>query len=151
MAEYINVTTLNLLAKQVLEQCEPLNNLIVCGEVSNFTRHYKSGHCYFTLKDENAAIKCVMFRDKARLLGFAPENGMLVLAYGRATLYFYVYVHVPAVPSVPASLILNPKQEWMQQNCLNWIHFLHLFHFQKHKQVSVLLFSPDNNRSFRCN
>ena len=87
MAEYINVTTLNLLAKQVLEQCEPLNSLIVCGEVSNFTRHYKSGHCYFTLKDENAAIKCVMFRDKARLLGFAPENGMLVLAYGRATLY----------------------------------------------------------------
>ena len=87
MAEYINVTTLNLLAKQVLEQCEPLNNLIVCGEVSNFTRHYKSGHCYFTLKDENAAIKCVMFRDKARLLGFAPENGMLVLAYGHATLY----------------------------------------------------------------
>ena len=52
MAEYINVTTLNLLAKQVLEQCEPLNSLIVCGEVSNFTRHYKSGHCYFTLKDE---------------------------------------------------------------------------------------------------
>ena len=75
MAEYINVTTLNLLAKQVLEQCEPLNNLIVCGEVSNFTRHYKSGHCYFTLKDENAAIKCVMFRDKARLLGFAPDAG----------------------------------------------------------------------------
>ena len=36
MAEYINVTTLNLLAKQVLEQCEPLNNLIVCGEVSNY-------------------------------------------------------------------------------------------------------------------
>ena len=98
MAEYINVTTLNLLAKQVLEQCEPLNNLIVCGEVSNFTRHYKSGHCYFTLKDENAAIKCVMFRDKARLLGFAPENGMLVLAYGRATLYerdgaFQLYVN----------------------------------------------------------
>ena len=69
MAEYINVTTLNLLAKQVLEQCEPLNNLIVCGEVSNFTRHYKSGHCYFTLKDENAAIKCVMFRDKAQSVG----------------------------------------------------------------------------------
>ena len=100
MAEYINVTTLNLLAKQVLEQCEPLNNLIVCGEVSNFTRHYKSGHCYFTLKDENAAIKCVMFRDKARLLGFAPENGMLVLAYGRATLYerdgaFQLYCFLP--------------------------------------------------------
>lgn len=87
MADYINVTTLNLLARQVLEQCEPLNKLIVCGEISNFTRHYKSGHCYFTLKDERASVKCVMFRDKARLLGFEPENGMLVLAYGRATLY----------------------------------------------------------------
>ena len=105
MAEYINVTTLNLLAKQVLEQCEPLNNLIVCGEVSNFTRHYKSGHCYFTLKDENAAIKCVMFRDKARLLGFAPENGMLVLAYGRATLYEHssciAIICAPLVPVRP--------------------------------------------------
>lgn len=87
MAEYINVTTLNRLAKQVLEQCEPLSNLIVCGEVSNFTRHSKSGHLYFSLKDEQAAVKSVMFRDKARLLGFEPQNGMLVLAYGRATLY----------------------------------------------------------------
>ena len=87
MADYIRVSTLNSLVKQVLAQCEPLNNLIVCGEISNFTRHYKSGHLYFTLKDETAAVKCVMFRDKARLLGFEPQNGMLVLAYGRATLY----------------------------------------------------------------
>lgn len=87
MAEYINVTTLNRLAKQVLAQCEPLNELIVCGEVSNFTRHYKSGHLYFTLKDEQCAVKAVMFRDNARSLGFDPQNGMLVLAYGHATLY----------------------------------------------------------------
>ena len=87
MAEYINVTTLNRLAKQVLAQCEPLNDLIICGEVSNFTRHYKSGHLYFTLKDEHCAVKAVMFRDNARQLGFEPQNGMLVLAYGHATLY----------------------------------------------------------------
>lgn len=87
MADYISVTALNALAKQVLAQCEPLSALIVCGEVSNFTRHYKSGHLYFTLKDDNAAVKCVMFRDKARLLSFEPQNGMLVLAYGHATLY----------------------------------------------------------------
>lgn len=87
MAEYIDVTTLNRLAKQFLAQCEPLNNLIVCGEISNFVRHQKSGHCYFTLKDENASIKCVMFRDKARLLGFPPQNGIRVLAYGYATIY----------------------------------------------------------------
>lgn len=97
MADFINVTTLNHLAKNVLAQCEPLNDLIVCGEVSGFTRHYKSGHLYFTLKDENASVKCVMFRNQARLLNFEPQNGMLVLAYGHATIYerdgaFQLYV-----------------------------------------------------------
>ena len=97
MAEYIRISTLNALARQVLEQCEPLSNLILLGEISNFTRHYKSGHLYFTLKVEIASVEAVMFRDKARLLGFPPQNGMLVLAYGRATLYerdgaFQVYV-----------------------------------------------------------
>ena len=87
MAEYIRVSALNALARRVLDNCEPLNNLIICGEISNFTRHSKSGHLYFTLKDEQASVKTVMFRDKARLLGFAPQNGMLVLVYGRATLY----------------------------------------------------------------
>lgn len=95
--DFINVTALNRLARQALAQCEPLNDLIVCGELSNFTRHYKSGHLYFTLKDENASVKGVMFRDKARLLGFEPQNGMQVLAYGHATLYerdgaFQLYV-----------------------------------------------------------
>ena len=87
MADYINVTSLNRLAKRVLEQCDPLNDLIVCGEISGFTRHYKSGHLYFTLKDENASIKTVMFRSQAQLLNFEPQNGMLVLVYGRATIY----------------------------------------------------------------
>ena len=87
MADYINVTNLNRLAKQVLAQCDPLNDLIVCGEISGFTRHYKSGHLYFTLKDENASIKTVMFRSQAQLLNFEPQNGMLVLVYGRATIY----------------------------------------------------------------
>ena len=87
MADYINVTSLNRLAKQVLAQCDPLNNLIVCGEISGFTRHYKSGHLYFTLKDENSSIKTVMFRSQAQLLNFEPQNGMLVLVYGRATIY----------------------------------------------------------------
>ena len=87
MADYINVTSLNRLATQVLAQCDPLNDLIVCGEISGFTRHYKSGHLYFTLKDENASIKTVMFRSQAQLLNFVPQNGMLVLVYGRATIY----------------------------------------------------------------
>lgn len=97
MADFINVTTLNRLARDVLAQCEPLQNLIVCGEISGFTRHYKSGHLYFTLKDETASVKGVMFRSQTRLLSFEPQNGMLVLAYGHATLYerdgaFQLYV-----------------------------------------------------------
>lgn len=97
MADYISVSQLNHLAGQVLAQCEPLSSLIVCGEISGFVRHHKSGHCYFTLKDEAAAVKAVMFRDKARLLGFAPQDGMQVLAYGRAAIYerdgsFQLYV-----------------------------------------------------------
>lgn len=97
MADFINVTTLNRLAKDVLAQCEPLSNLIVCGEISGFTRHYKSGHLYFTLKDDASSVKGVMFRSQARLLNFEPQNGMLVLAYGHATIYerdgaFQLYV-----------------------------------------------------------
>ena len=97
MADFINVTTLNRLAKDVLAQCELLSNLIVCGEISGFTRHYKSGHLYFTLKDESSSVKGVMFRSQARLLNFEPQNGMLVLAYGHATIYerdgaFQLYV-----------------------------------------------------------
>ena len=76
MAQYIQIHELNAYVRQLLEQSEPLSQLIVCGEVSNFTRHYKSGHLYFTLKDETASVKAVMFRDKARLLGFQPQNGM---------------------------------------------------------------------------
>ena len=87
MADFIKVTDLNRLAKQVLAQCDPLNDVIVCGEISGFVRHYKSGHIYFTLKDENAGVKAVMFRSQARLLLFEPQNGMQVLVYGHATIY----------------------------------------------------------------
>ena len=87
MADFIRVTDLNRLAKQVLAQCDPLNDVIVCGEISGFVRHYKSGHIYFTLKDENAGVKAVMFRSQARLLPFEPQNGMQVLVYGHATIY----------------------------------------------------------------
>ena len=87
MADFIKVTDLNRLAKQVLAQCDPLNDVIVCGEISGIVRHYKSGHIYFTLKDENAGVKAVMFRSQARLLPFEPQNGMQVLVYGRATIY----------------------------------------------------------------
>src|ERR1700728_4701088 len=56
------------------------------GEISNF-RAPDSGHLYFTLKDQNAQIRVVMFRSSARLLRFRPENGMQIVARGRVTIY----------------------------------------------------------------
>jgi len=56
------------------------------GEISNFRAH-DSGHLYFTLKDENAQLRAVMFRSQARLLRFRPENGMQVVLRGRVTIY----------------------------------------------------------------
>lgn len=63
-----------------------LQGLLVRGEVSNFKR-YASRHCYFTLKDALASMKCVMFRSRAQNLRFRPENGMCVVAGGSISVY----------------------------------------------------------------
>ena len=80
----LSVAELNRLARAALEQHLPL--CWVAGEISNFKR-YDSGHCYFTLKDETAQVECVMFRQKAMLLGWQPESGMQVEVRACATLY----------------------------------------------------------------
>src|SRR5262245_8192365 len=71
----ISVTELNRRARLLVEGALPL--LWVAGEISNFTRA-ASGHCYFSLKDATAQVRCVMFRHKAALLDWKPENGMQV-------------------------------------------------------------------------
>ena len=80
------VTEINNYIKSLLE-CEPqLRNVQIVGEISNFKR-YPSGHCYFTLKDSGAVLKCVMFRGKTMSMKFEPQNGDTVLAIGRITVY----------------------------------------------------------------
>lgn len=79
-----SVFKLNTLAKSVLEETIP--RVWVEGELSNFMQP-QSGHYYFSLKDENAQIRCVMFKGKQRGLHFIPKNGMQVLLYGQLTLY----------------------------------------------------------------
>lgn len=56
-------------------------------EISNFTNHYKTGHFYFTLKDEGSLLKVVMFRGSAAKLPFVPENGMKVIVHGRISAF----------------------------------------------------------------
>lgn len=87
MSENIySVSDLNRYLKQLLEEQSELRNVQILGEISNFKR-YPSGHCYFTLKDTGAVLKCVMFRSKAINLQFEPNNGDTVLAVGRIAVY----------------------------------------------------------------
>ena len=84
--EPITVTELNRYMKDKIEMDEFLNNVYVKGEISNFKRHY-TGHFYFTLKDENSLIKCVMFKSYAQSVKFEPEDGMKVFIYGTVSVY----------------------------------------------------------------
>ena len=65
---------------------EQYSKIWIEGEISNFKR-YSSGHCYFTLKDKDAQVRCVMWRNTARSLYFTPTDGMLVRLYGKASFY----------------------------------------------------------------
>ncbi|MBR6529844.1 MAG: exodeoxyribonuclease VII large subunit [Clostridia bacterium] len=83
MREPITVTAVNEYIKTRLDQDVHLQNVAVRGEISNFTNHYKSGHFYFTLKDEGGVLRAVMFKYSAQKIAFTPENGMKVVATGR--------------------------------------------------------------------
>ena len=80
------VSEVNLLIKGVLDSVPQLGNIYVRGEISNY-KLYPSGHHYFTLKDPEGAIRCVMFRGQALRLRFRPENGIKVIALGRISVY----------------------------------------------------------------
>lgn len=80
------VGQINRYIKNLLENDFILNSLLVQGEISNFKAH-SSGHWYFTLKDAQGAISCVIFKQDAMQIPFLPENGMKVILYGHVSLY----------------------------------------------------------------
>jgi len=83
----LSVTQLNTYIKSKFDGDENLTNAFVCGEISNFTNHYKSGHLYLSLKDDKCLIKAVMFAQSARRLRFMPQDGMKIIARGRVSVY----------------------------------------------------------------
>ena len=87
MAEIITVSVLNRYVKTLLERDAVLDGLAVRGEIAGFVHHYKSGHYYFSLRDEQCSIKAVMFSRDARRLPFTPQNGMRVILRGRVSLF----------------------------------------------------------------
>ena len=82
----ITVTELNKYIKDKVDKDEFLNNVLVKGEISNYKHHY-TGHLYFTLKDENSLIKCIMFKGYAANLKFEPKDGMKVTIFGTVSVF----------------------------------------------------------------
>ena len=80
------VSQVNLLLKELLDNVPLLNHLYIRGEISNY-KLYPSGHHYFTLKDAEGALRCVMFKGSASNLRFRPENGMKVIAEGKISVF----------------------------------------------------------------
>lgn len=82
----ISVTDLNKYIKEKIAGDEMLNNVLVKGEISNYKHHY-TGHLYFTLKDDNSLIKCIMFKSFAEKLKFEPKDGMKVMILGTVSVF----------------------------------------------------------------
>ena len=82
----ISVTELNKYIKQKIDGDEMLNNVLVKGEIYNYKHHY-TGHLYFTLKDDNSLIKCIMFKSYAENLKFEPKDGMKVTIFGTVSVF----------------------------------------------------------------
>ncbi len=112
----ISVSELNNYIKDKFENDEYLNNVLVKGEISNFKNHY-TGHMYFTLKDENSLIKCVMFKSYAQRLDFMPKDGMKVFLVGGVSVFerdgvYQIYVKAMQEDGVG---ILYKKYEELKQ------------------------------------
>ena len=80
----VSVSEFTTAAREFIE--DQFRRVAIEGEISNF-KQYSSGHCYFTLKDHDAQVRCVMWRNTARTLYFTPADGMKVILYGKASLY----------------------------------------------------------------
>lgn len=86
MSNIYTVSQVNQYIKALLDRDRELTALYVGGEISNY-KAYPSGHHYFSLKDGEGAIRCVMFKREAMSLRFRPENGMKVIAFGRVAVF----------------------------------------------------------------
>ena len=84
--QVLSVTQLNEYIRGKLDADALLNGVAIRGEISNY-KVYPSGHHYFTLKDESASLKCVMFKGNAMRLRFRPDNGVKVIAMGKISVY----------------------------------------------------------------
>lgn len=108
------VSQANRYIKSLFDTDLGMQSIFISGEISNFSNHYKTGHLYFSLKDDSAAIKAVMFARQASRLRFAPENGMKVIVNGRISVFerdgvYQIYVE-DMIPDGAGSLAVAFEQ-----------------------------------------
>lgn len=87
MSSILTVSQINRYISFKLKEDKKLHGILVSGEISNFTNHTRTGHLYFTLKDNETSIKAVMFSNMASRLNFVPKNGMRVIVSANVQVY----------------------------------------------------------------
>jgi len=112
--KFLTVSQLNEYVKMLMESNPVLRNVWIKGELSNFKNHYSTGHFYFSLKDDGAIVRGVMFRSYAQKVQFAPRDGMKVLVHGRVSAFvrdgqYQIYVD-EILPDGVGSLYLAFEQ-----------------------------------------
>lgn len=85
--QVITVTQVNTYLKSIIDSDNNLNNVYISGEITNFKNYYKSGHLYFSLKDDKSQLKCVMFSWNAQRIKFDLCDGMSVICRGKISVY----------------------------------------------------------------
>jgi len=87
LSTILTVTQINTYIKSMIDGDFNLSNIYVTGEISNFTNHYRTGHFYFTLKDEKSSIKAVMFRQYSESIRFEPYDGLKVILRAKVSVF----------------------------------------------------------------
>ena len=92
-----SISAINNLIDKKISYCDDFKKIKIRGEITNFNGSYNSGHYYFSLKDKNSSISCVMFKLSTKSLDFEPKNGVDVVASGEVS--FYKVRGKPAIQS----------------------------------------------------
>ena len=82
-----SISAINNLIDKKISYCDDFKKIKIRGEITNFNGSYNSGHYYFSLKDKNSSISCVMFKLSTKSLDFEPKNGVDVVASGEVSFY----------------------------------------------------------------
>ena len=125
----ITVTQINRYIGSILKNDRNIQGIMVRGEISNYVKHFRSGHVYFTLKDSESAIKAVMFANSAARLKFAPEDGMAVIVSGSIGVYerdgaYQLYVNdiIPEGAGAQGAALEQLKRKLQKEGIFDTAH-----------------------------